>query len=152
MGSKHMPSFFFFELLMQCAYTSLQRSCPNSAAPIFQIHLLYCVSWRLCKICNLNTIFFSFLLPLIWGLENGMATHSSILAWRIPWIEEPGGLYSPWGRKELDTTERLSTIWGHYSIFLELCAAQVGYINYGFHIVKCETIYIIFYVYLYVLY
>ena len=25
-------------------------------------------------------------------LEKGMATHSSILAWRIPWIEEPGGL------------------------------------------------------------
>ena len=25
-------------------------------------------------------------------LENGMATHSSILAWRIPWTEEPGGL------------------------------------------------------------
>jgi len=24
--------------------------------------------------------------------ENGMATHSSILAWRIPWTEEPGGL------------------------------------------------------------
>ena len=27
-------------------------------------------------------------------LEEGMATHSSILAWRIPWIEEPGGLHS----------------------------------------------------------
>ena len=26
-------------------------------------------------------------------LEKGMATHSSILAWRIPWTEEPGGLY-----------------------------------------------------------
>ena len=26
------------------------------------------------------------------SLEEGMATHSSILAWRIPWIEEPGGL------------------------------------------------------------
>ncbi|KAM7230976.1 hypothetical protein CapIbe_018466, partial [Capra ibex] len=25
-------------------------------------------------------------------LENGMATHSSILAWRIPWTEDPGGL------------------------------------------------------------
>ena len=29
-------------------------------------------------------------------LEKGMATHSSILAWRIPWTEEPGSL-SPWG-------------------------------------------------------
>ena len=27
-------------------------------------------------------------------LEKGMATHSSILAWRIPWREEPGGLPS----------------------------------------------------------
>ena len=45
-------------------------------------------------------------------LEEGMATHSSILAWRIPWTEEPGGVLagcSPWGHKELDTTERLST-------------------------------------------
>ena len=28
------------------------------------------------------------------SLEEGMATHSSILAWRIPWTEEPGGLQS----------------------------------------------------------
>ena len=41
-------------------------------------------------------------------LEKGKATHSSILAWRIPWTEESGGLYSLWGRKELDTTERLT--------------------------------------------
>ena len=37
-------------------------------------------------------------------LEKGLATHSSILAWGIPWIEEPGG-YSPWGHKESDMTE-----------------------------------------------
>ena len=34
-------------------------------------------------------------------LEEGVATHSSILAWRIPWTEEPGG---PWGRRELGMT------------------------------------------------
>ena len=39
-------------------------------------------------------------------LEKAMAPHSSILAWKIPWAEEPVG-YSPWGRKESDTTERL---------------------------------------------
>ena len=39
-------------------------------------------------------------------LEKGMATHSSILAWRISWTEEPGWL-SPWVHKESDTTERL---------------------------------------------
>ena len=34
--------------------------------------------------------------PLGWEdpLEKGMATHSSILSWRIPWAEEPGGLQS----------------------------------------------------------
>ena len=37
-------------------------------------------------------------------LERGMATHSSILAWRIPWTEKPGGLQSM-GLKELDTAE-----------------------------------------------
>ena len=37
-------------------------------------------------------------------LEKEMATHSSILAWRIPWTEEPGG-HSPWSLKGLDTTE-----------------------------------------------
>ena len=37
-------------------------------------------------------------------LEKEMATHSSTLAWRIPWTEEPGGL-QPRGCRELDTTE-----------------------------------------------
>ena len=38
--------------------------------------------------------------------ETEMATHSSTLAWKIPWMEEPGRLYSPWGCEELDTTKR----------------------------------------------
>ena len=42
------------------------------------------------------------------SLEKGMATHSSVLAWRIPWTEEPGD-YSPWGCKELDMAEQQST-------------------------------------------
>ena len=40
-------------------------------------------------------------------LEKGMATHSSILAWRIPWTEGPGGLQYM-AHKESDTTERLT--------------------------------------------
>ena len=36
-----------------------------------------------------------------------MATHSSSLAWKVPWTEEPGGL-RPRGHKESDTTERLT--------------------------------------------
>ena len=41
-------------------------------------------------------------------LEEGMATHSRIRAWRIPWIKEPGGLQSV-GHRESGMTERLST-------------------------------------------
>ena len=41
------------------------------------------------------------------SLEKEMATHSSTLAWKIPWMEELGAGYCPWGRKELGTTERL---------------------------------------------
>ena len=40
-------------------------------------------------------------------LEKEMAIHSSTIAWKIPWTEEPGRLHSPWGLKESDTTERL---------------------------------------------
>ena len=57
-------------------------------------------------------------------LEKEMATHSSILAWKMPWMEEPGR-YSPWGRKESDTTERLRFTrsllvfwWYHIHFFL----------------------------------
>ena len=45
-----------------------------------------------------------------------MATHSSTLAWKIPWTEEPGS-YSPWGRKESDTTEQL-----HSHSFTDYCS------------------------------
>ena len=41
-------------------------------------------------------------------LEEEMTTHSSTLAWEIPWTEEPGGLQHR-GRQESDVTERLST-------------------------------------------
>ena len=54
-------------------------------------------------------------LPAVWGtqvqslgwedsLEKGKAAHSSILAWEIPWTEEPGGL-QPMGYKKSDMTE-----------------------------------------------
>ena len=40
-------------------------------------------------------------------LEKGMATHSSILAWRTPWAEKPVGL-NPWGCRKLDKSDRLN--------------------------------------------
>ena len=61
-------------------------------------------------------------------LEKEMATHSSILAWRIPWTEEPGGLQST-GRKESDTTEQSSL---H---FLEQGSGNYGWMGQSWSVV-----------------
>ena len=56
----------------------------------------------------------------LWGEKSPwrkkMAAPSRILAWGISWTEEPGGLYSPWGSKELDTTELMAqgTVWSSF--------------------------------------
>ena len=57
----------------------------------------------------LKNLIWKLVWPLGWEdpLKEEMAAHSSVLAWRIPWTEEPGG-YSPWGRKESDTAEHVS--------------------------------------------
>ena len=50
-----------------------------------------------------------------------MTTHSSILTWRIPWIESLAG-YSPWDRKELDMTEWLThTVYTHTYMCVCMC-------------------------------
>ena len=48
---------------------------PNGSEPTWQTSMLY-----------------SDIVPLIYVMEKAMATHSSTLAWKIPWTEEPGGL------------------------------------------------------------
>ena len=55
---------------------------------------------------NLRAMQETWIQPLGWEdpLEKGMATHSNVLVWRIPWTEEPGRLQFI-GCKELDTTE-----------------------------------------------
>ena len=59
---------------------------------------------------NLPVIQETWVQSLCWEvpLKEGMAPHSSILAWRIPWTEEPGRLQSE-GFEESDTTKQLST-------------------------------------------
>ena len=54
-------------------------------------------------------------------LEKETATHPSILAWRIPWMEEPDGL-SPWGCKELDMTE-----WLHFTLVIMILVEDMIY-------------------------
>ena len=73
---------------------------------------------------NLPTVQETWVLPLCWeeALQEGMATHSSVLAWRIPWTEEPGGLQSM-GRKESDMPEQLST--AQHTILLSAIVIQV---------------------------
>ena len=69
-------------------------------------------------------------------LEKGMATHSSVLSWRIPWTEESGGLQSmsPWGRKESDTTERL-TLWTF--LYVNMCFPNILRIDFHGDIRLC---------------
>ena len=57
-------------------------------------------------------------------LEEGMATHSSVLAWRIPWKEEPGELQSM-ESKRVDTAELLSTALGRVTVFNLLMQSSV---------------------------
>ena len=57
-----------------------------------------------------------------------MATHSSTLALKIPWTEELGAGYYPWGRKESGMTERLHF---HFQLIFLLRG--------GLHLFICET-------------
>ena len=59
-------------------------------------------------------------------LKGGMATHSSILAWEIPWTESLAG-YGPWSHKESDMTEQLSA-YTHKYIFVCVCVCVCVYI------------------------
>ena len=58
---------------------------------------------------HLSTMWETWIRSLCWedSLEKAMATHSSTLAWKIPWTEGLGAGYCPWGHKQSGTTERL---------------------------------------------
>ena len=60
-------------------------------------------------------------------LEKGTGTHCSILAWRIPWTERRLAGYSPWSRKESNTTEWLTlSLW----VFPKTLCSQINKINF----------------------
>ena len=58
-------------------------------------------------------------------LQEGMATHSSTLAWIISWTEDPD---SPWGHKESDTTERLQF---HFQCFIRKMRLLIKFLRSG---------------------
>ena len=64
-------------------------------------------------------------------LEEEMATHSNIPAWRIPWTEEPGG-YSPCGCKEVDMTKQLTL--PYFIVDLQCCLIIIS-------TAKCHNLY-----------
>ena len=66
-----------------------------------RIHL-QCSSHRCCS--------FDTWVRKIQGMEEGMATHASILAWRIPWTEEPGGLQAT-GSQRVRHDWAINTLW-----------------------------------------
>ena len=67
-----------------------------------------------------------------------MATHSGILAWRIPWKTRLVGYISPWGRKESDRTEQLHSL----THSLKVCLPQI--IFYILTWVRCFSYLVIF--------
>ena len=77
-------------------------------------------------------------------LEEEMATHSSILAWKIPWTEEPGGLHSSWGhriRPHLGVNSNNSNVqnWG-----LQLICSARGHIERSFLTTSnCQILYLL---------
>ena len=66
-------------------------------------------------------------------LEQETAICSSILAWRIPWTEEPGGLHSLWGHRESDLTERLRLSTAHSD-----CCEAVPHWSFHLHLSNNE--------------
>ena len=76
--------------------SNLSMECLVLGLFMFKPPELYCKSLEV-SYCYCITVNFSL----------SLAPHSSTLAWKIPWTEEPGGGCSPWGHSEWDTTERL---------------------------------------------
>ena len=69
-------------------------------------------------------------------LQKEMATHSSILTWRIPWAGESGGLHRPWGH------ERVGHNWTctHTYIHIHMCVAAILNLHHLFQLLLENTI------------
>ena len=103
-------------------YHSKHFICVNSCHPWgkyyrWGMELAKCFGHMAQTVKRLSTMWETWVRSLGWedSLEKEMATHSSALALKIPWTEELGVGYYPWGCKESGTTERL-----HFLYFLSL--------------------------------
>ena len=89
---------------MDCIVHEVPKS---SRTQLSNFHLHFWTSLVAQTVKNLPATWETWLRSLGWEvpLEEGMAIHSDILAWRIPWTERSLAGYNPWGHKELDTTD-----------------------------------------------
>ena len=95
-----------FEAILESSCLTFLRlalvywECPKSRTVVKITDTLYLWSWWVSLVAqtvkNLPAMQQIWVQSLIWEdpLKKGMVTHSNILAWRIPWTEEPGGLQS----------------------------------------------------------
>ena len=115
----YLPTLILQHLLLKLLTVSLVEEIN-----IFEsicLHSIKFVQWKLCidifgYMYLLSAMWETWIWSLAWEdpLEKEMATHSSILAWRIPWMEEPGGLQSMGSqrvRHDWETSLSLLFLW-----------------------------------------
>ena len=97
------PVLYTIILVAYCIHISLYLLLPDPILPFpsplsLLVTTKFSVSVSLLLFCFIHQFVVHFRFHISLGqedpLEKGMATHSSILAWRVPWTEEPGGLQS----------------------------------------------------------
>ena len=86
------------------SYLSLYpQVCPSLYSPLYMLYLsaMVLASSMAQRVKNMLTMQETWVQSLSWEdpLEEDMATHSRILAWKIPWMEEPGRLQSNWSQR-----------------------------------------------------
>ena len=115
----------YYLICLTCRYS--ENTCDFYVLPIYVLKtvlviLIYILVYKWYSLVaqtveNLPAMWETQVQSLVWEdpLEKGITTHSSILAWRIPWTEDSLAGYGPWGHKESDMTERLTL---HFSLSL----------------------------------
>ena len=115
-------------------------SSTKNAAKIIILQIFSCTWTRVLTLhiwneCTGSEDTFNFIFEYPLSLEEGIATHSSIVAWRIPWTEEPGGLQSM-GFQRVGTRLKLlkhsTSQHAHYQLYCPwLCWFSLLYISYS---------------------
>ena len=107
-------NLFFSLLLYKCVILQFHMICVCVNCLLIILFIIHCDSWIWGFMSSINFGRFS---PIFKQLEEEMATHSSILAWRIPWTEEPGGLQSTGSQRVRHDRATSLSVYKQYFIF-----------------------------------